>query len=118
MEIRGLKFVMLASADVERSVAFYRDRLNLSLSARFDDFAFFDCGGVTLALSGELAKGKPEHGTSSELVLGVDSVTAAFEELRASGIEFLNEPRAVNGRDWAVNFTDPDGHLLSFYGHA
>jgi catechol 2,3-dioxygenase-like lactoylglutathione lyase family enzyme len=118
MQIQGLKFVMLASTDVERSVALYRDRLQLALTARFEDFAFFDCNGVTLALSGDLAKGKPEAGTAMEIVFGVPSVTAAFEELRKSGIEFINEPRAVNASAWAVNFNDPDGHLLSFYGSA
>lgn len=117
--ITGLKFVMLASKDLDRSVAFYRNRLNLPLTARFDDFAFFDCDGVTLALSGELAKGRPEvAGTSSEVVFGVPSVKSAFEELRGTGVEFINEPRAVNEAAWAVNFRDPDGHLLSFYGDA
>jgi len=27
-----------------------------------------------------------------------------------------NEPRVVNGENWAVNFRDPDGHQCSFYG--
>jgi predicted enzyme related to lactoylglutathione lyase len=118
MQIDGLKFVILASADVDRSVAFYRDRLNLTLTARFAEFAFFDCGGVTLALSGELARGSPESGHATEIVFGVPSVTAAFDDLSANGIEFVNEPRSVNGPSWAVNLVDPDGHLLSLYGNA
>ncbi|HTA38631.1 MAG TPA: VOC family protein [Candidatus Acidoferrales bacterium] len=117
MQIDGLRFVMLASEDIERSVAFYRDRLCLPLTARFEDFAFFDCDGTTLALSGALARGTPKSGTASEIVFGVPSVTAAFDELRAAGIDFANEPRAVNGNAWAVNLHDPDGHLLSFYGN-
>jgi catechol 2,3-dioxygenase-like lactoylglutathione lyase family enzyme len=117
MQIEGLRFVMLASEDIERSVAFYRDRLCLPLTARFEDFAFFDCYGTTLALSGALARGTPKSGTASEIVFGVPSVKAAFDELRASGVEFVNEPRAVNAGAWAVNLNDPDGHLLSFYGN-
>jgi len=109
---------MLASAGLERSVEFYRDRLGLSLTARFEDFAFFDCDGITLALSGQLARGEPESGTATEIVFGVPSVKAAFDELRASGVEFVNTPRAVNDGAWAVNLRDPDGHLLSFYGDA
>ncbi len=50
MKIDSLRFVMLASEDIERSVAFYRDRLCLPLTARFEGFAFFDCFGTTLRL--------------------------------------------------------------------
>ncbi len=107
---------MLASAGLERSVEFYRDRLGLSLTVRFEDFAFFDCDGITLALSGQLARGAPESGTATEIVFGVPSVKAAFDELRTSGVEFVNTPRPVNDEAWAVNLRDPDGHLLSFYG--
>jgi catechol 2,3-dioxygenase-like lactoylglutathione lyase family enzyme len=117
MQIDGLKFVMLASGDIERSVAFYRDRLCLPLTMRFEDFAFFDCHGTTLALSGALARGAPKSGTASEIVFGVPSVQAAFDELRAAGVEFVNEPRAVNAGAWAVNLNDPDGHRLSLYGN-
>jgi catechol 2,3-dioxygenase-like lactoylglutathione lyase family enzyme len=117
MQIDALRFVMLASEDIERSIAFYRDRLRLPLTARFEDFAFFDCYGTTLALSGALARGAPKSGTATEIVFGVPSVKTAFDELRAEGIAFVNEPRAVNAGAWAVNLHDPDGHLLSFYGN-
>jgi|ERR1700729_2881250 catechol 2,3-dioxygenase-like lactoylglutathione lyase family enzyme len=118
MEIQGVRFVMLASAELDRSIAFYRDRLGLPLTARFEDFAFFDCYGIVLALSGQLARGRPESGTATEIVFGVPSVKDAFDELRASGVEFINAPRAVNDEAWAVNLNDPDGHLLSLYGRA
>jgi methylmalonyl-CoA/ethylmalonyl-CoA epimerase len=116
MKVDGLKFVMLASRNVDRSVEFYRDLLQLPLTSRFEDFAFFDGGSVTLALSGDLARGTPQSGTAVEIVFGVSSVRAAYDELRAAGLEFVNEPRPVNDRAWAVNVHDPDGHLLSFYG--
>ena len=43
-------------------------------------------------------------------------VTAAHAALRARGVEFLNAPRHVTGDQWAANFRDPDGHLLSVFG--
>lgn len=118
MKIDGLKLVMLASRDLDASVAFYRDRLGLPLASRFENFAFFDCGGVTLALSGTLAQGASSPGTATEIVFGVPSVGAAYDEQRAAGTAFINEPRLVNPNAWAVNLRDPDGHLLSFYGDA
>ena len=42
----------------------------------------------------------------------IEDADTARKELKAKGVEFMNEPRDVNGRDWAANFRDPDGHLL------
>lgn len=107
---KGLSFVMLGSSDVEKAAEFYRDRLGLTEVTRFENFVFLDAGGVTLAITGELADGR------SEFVFGVDSVADAYEQFRGSGIQFINEPRAVNASNWAVNFQDPAGRSLSFYG--
>jgi catechol 2,3-dioxygenase-like lactoylglutathione lyase family enzyme len=110
-----LAFVMLGSSDVERSATFYRDVLGLEPGPRFEDFAFFNTGAVTLALSGELGRRSGEH-ESCEFVFGVSSVREAYERAKERGVAFVNEPRPVNAQNWAVNFNDPDGHLLSFYG--
>ena len=109
MELQGLRFVLLGAGDVERSVAFYRDVLGFPLTGRFEDFAFFDTGTTTLALSGEL-------GQNAEFVFAANSVEQAYAALRERGVVFLNEPRPVNDANWAVNFRDPQGHLLSIYG--
>jgi catechol 2,3-dioxygenase-like lactoylglutathione lyase family enzyme len=109
MNLQGLRFVMLGAGDVDRCVAFYRDTLGLPLSGRFGDFAFFDTGATTLALSGELA-------TNAEYVFGANSVNETYSALRERGVVFVNEPRPVNDANWAVSFRDPQGHLLSIYG--
>lgn len=115
MLAKGLSFVMLGAADVERAVGFYRDDLGLPVQSRFEGFAFFDTGAVTLAVSEELARRATESREGVELVFAVDSVTAAYRALKET-IAFVNEPRPVNAENWAVNFNDPDGHALSFYG--
>lgn len=104
---------MLAVRDVDRAATFYRDDLGLTMTARFEQFAFFDTGEATLALTSELAGEGESRG--HECVFAVASVEQAFAALRGR-IEFLNEPRPVNGPNWAVNLRDPDGHLLSLYG--
>lgn len=111
--LERLAFVMLAVDDVDRAAAFYRDVLGIPLSGRFGDFAFFDTGEARLALTSELRGDGAAHG--HECVFGVASVTRAYAALKER-VEFVNEPRAVNDRAWAVNFRDPDGHLLSLYG--
>ena len=111
--LEKLAFVMLSVRDVERAATFYRDALGLSMTGRFEAFAFFDTGEAKLALTSELGSGSDSQG--HECVFAVASVTEAYAALR-DRIEFLNEPRPVNDVSWAVNFRDPDGHLLSLYG--
>jgi catechol 2,3-dioxygenase-like lactoylglutathione lyase family enzyme len=112
--LERLAFVMLAVRDVERAATFYRDTLGLPMTRRFEAFAFFDTGEAKLALTSELGS---DNGDSQghECVFAVTSVTQAYAALR-NRIEFLNEPRPVSDVNWAVNFRDPEGHLLSLYG--
>jgi catechol 2,3-dioxygenase-like lactoylglutathione lyase family enzyme len=108
--------IMLGVAEIERSVLFYRDRLGLKLSARFEDFAFFEAGSVTLALSGGLARATGKGAGAVEIVFSVDRIRPAFEALRTAGVDFSGEPRVASGPNWAANFRDPDGHILSIFG--
>jgi catechol 2,3-dioxygenase-like lactoylglutathione lyase family enzyme len=108
--------VMLGVSDLEKSIGFYRDRLGLTLAMRFEGFAFFEAGGVTLALNRGLVQGTGPIAGASEVVFAVEHVRAAFEALRAQGVEFINEPRVVSPGNFAANFRDPDGHLLSVFG--
>ena len=108
--------IMLGVADTEKSVPFYRDRLGLKLSARFEDFAFFDAGSITLALSGGLARATGKGAGAVEIVFSVEHIRQAYQALRAAGVEFSGEPRVVSGPNWAANFRDPDGHILSIFG--
>ena len=108
--------VMLGVSDIERSVTFYRDQLGFALQNRFESFAFFDGGTITLALSGDIWNHAGKAAGAMQVVLGVDNVKESYAALKAKGVEFLNEPRNVNGREWAANFRDPDGHLLSIFG--
>jgi catechol 2,3-dioxygenase-like lactoylglutathione lyase family enzyme len=112
--LERLAFVMLAVRDVDSAATFYRDALGLPMTARFEDFAFFDTGEAKLALTSELASGNNDS-QGHECVFAVPSIKEAYAALRDQ-IEFLNEPHPVDDRNWAVNFRDPDGHLLSLYG--
>jgi catechol 2,3-dioxygenase-like lactoylglutathione lyase family enzyme len=114
MENCTFALMMLGSSDLERSVRFYTEVLGLRESGRFGGFVFFDTGATTLAVTQEFAPAAPGD-RSHECVFGVRSVGQAYDELRHR-IAFVNEPRPVNAQAWAVNFADPDGHQLSFYG--
>ncbi len=117
--LSNVAVVILGVTDLPKSVAFYRDVLGLEAQGEIPgDFAFFNAGGVTLALSKAHADPKvsPHLVGASEVVFGVDDVSAAYEALRVRGVGFAREPRPVAGPNWAANFTDPDGHRLSLFG--
>jgi len=108
--------IMLGVADMEKSVSFYRDSLGLELTAQHEGFAFFNAGGVTLALSTGLTKAVGQAPGAVEVVFSVEHVRAAHEQLQRRGVVFLNQPRPVAGPMWAADFRDPDGHILSVLG--
>ena len=112
----GVSVVMLGASDLPASIAFYRDKVGLSLTSEIDNFAFFDGGGTTLALSRAHAQASPSIIGATEIVFGVDGVQAEYERLKARGIVFQTQPHDINGKEWAASFTDPDGHLLSIFG--
>lgn len=118
-KLSKVALVMLGVKDFPKSVAFYRDTLGLQPQGEVPgEFAFFNGGGVMLALSVPHADPKTSPSTvgAFEVVFGVDNVTAAYEALRARGVAFIREPRNVTGANWSAVFTDPDGHRLSLFG--
>jgi catechol 2,3-dioxygenase-like lactoylglutathione lyase family enzyme len=112
----SIGIVMLGVKDLERSLAFYCDKLGLTVKFQTPGFAFLDGGGVTIALSEPLGKATEQLTGATELVFTVGNVMAGYEQLNERGIEFAQKPRPVTPNDWAANFNDPDGHRLSIFG--
>jgi catechol 2,3-dioxygenase-like lactoylglutathione lyase family enzyme len=116
---------ILAVADVERSIAWYRDRLGFELEASFDDppYAILALAGTRLSLAeqGHPAEDRPgvtmvapqdRSRLQVALVLEVEDCRGAYEELGEAGVEFLAEPFSPpwgGARCFAV---DPDGYLV------
>ncbi len=114
-KLSRIGIIMLSVTDVARSVEFYRDRLGLTVAFAAGEFALLDAGGTTLALRG-VARLAPAEDVRTELVFQVDDVTDAHRALTARGVAFRVEPRVVSGDDFAADFRDPDGHVLSIFG--
>jgi catechol 2,3-dioxygenase-like lactoylglutathione lyase family enzyme len=115
--------VILRVSDMGRSVAFYRERVGLTLRYASAEFSAFDAGGVALMLN------QPERPDSAanagltaltEIVLEAADIRAAHQALAGRGVAFRAEPRVVTSdgtRDLlAADFRDPDGHVLSITG--
>jgi len=119
-------FVLVDDPDV--ALAFYRDALGLELrnDVAREDFRWITVGapsqpGVAIVLTNYLNGGPADRDALAALVAkgamnGVhfhsDDLDAAFEKLRASGAEIVQEPtdQPWGTRDFAVR--DPAGNLL------
>jgi len=106
------------ATDLDRAIAFYQDVLGLTFIAQFDPpgLAFFDLGNTRLLLEAPAP--------SSVLYLAVDDINAAYDTLRARGVEFLGAPHLIHRDDsgqfgpageeeWMAFFTDPEGNTLA-----
>ena len=120
--------VTLGVADLERSVAFYRDGLGWAtegiIGTEFPDgaVAFFAlAGGLRLALwpraslarDAGVAQGAP---SPTELSLGynvtaIGEVDRVFSVAVAAGATAVKEPAPTFWGGYAGYFADPDGHL-------
>lgn len=106
----------LTVSDIERSVAFYRDRLGLPFLFQAPPaLAFFDCGGVRLMLTRPEREG--ERIANSLIYFRVPDIRRAHEELKERGVSFVDDPHLIarmpDHELWMCVFRDPDENLLA-----
>ena len=108
--------IMLGVSGLDQSLAFYRDKLGLTVKMQLAELALLEAGPITLGLSQALARAIPQKAGATEIVFAVENVRAAHAALIEQGVTFAREPTQVTPADWAAHFRDPDGHLLSVFG--
>jgi len=109
--LTGLNHLTLAVTDLNRSVAFYHDLLQLQLEATWDTGAYLSLPGLWLCLSLDpLRKSEP----------AADYTHYAFTVSASNFPLFVERLRSANVQEWRDNrsegasfyFLDPDGHKL------
>ena len=119
LEGRNLVQVAVASADLARSVSFYRDVLGLPLLFEVSGMAFFKAGDTRLMVgtngTGDLS---PRDGTC--FYFDAPDLPRLAEGLQARGVEFMGPAevlqRTAEGELQLRFFRDPDGNLLALMG--
>jgi len=114
--VTGTDFVYVPTRDFERAVEFYRDTLQLPLSARYGKRpgAEFETGNLTLAVIETEAFGVEFHLNRNAIALRVDDVEAARAELESQGVEFTADT-IDSGVCQMAFFRDPDGNALMLH---
>ena len=118
--LSAIEQIAVNAQDIERAVAFYRDKLGMSLLFSVPpNLAFFDCNGIRLMLS---LPAKPEFDHPSSIIyFHVDDIQQAFETLSARGVLFEQPPEFVADMGtynlWLAAFRDSENNLLAVMSH-
>jgi len=107
--------VAIPVIDLDRAVAFYRDRLGLRfLFQAPPGLAFFDCAGLRLMLDLPIGKSGP---STSIIYFKVENITDAYEELEKRGVSFDDVPHLIHKSEdqelWMCFFHDTEGNSLA-----
>jgi catechol 2,3-dioxygenase-like lactoylglutathione lyase family enzyme len=106
--------VAISVSDLERSIAFYRDRVGLAFMFQAPNVAFFDCGGVRLMLGLDTDPARKPFGTV--LYFRVDDIQRSFDRLKANGVSTIREPhliaRMADFDLWMAFLRDPDENMF------
>lgn len=123
-----LTHVRLLVANYRDCFRFYRDVMGFDVAWGDEDgrYADFTAGEAIIALYDRQlmaeavgTAGRPADAEAQDralLNLAVEDVDAAWEELKARGVDFVTEPQ--DRPDWgirAAHFRDPDGNLIEIY---
>lgn len=110
---------MLCVADVQRSVAWYRDKLGFEVVEEDTEIALprIDSGFVYLFADSPPTEDKPDVHLVPKpggvvLVLMVEDCRALYEQLVERGVEFLTPPIQPSWGGWRCFAQDPDGYLV------
>jgi catechol 2,3-dioxygenase-like lactoylglutathione lyase family enzyme len=116
-----LSLVTLGVRDIARARRFYEEGLGWHRDAGQDDVAFYQAGGMVVALF-EWAKLAEDAGVSAEgtgfrgVALAYnchskEEVNSVLDEARAAGATMLVEARDTFWGGYDGYFADPDGHV-------
>ena len=113
MQVRGVDFILLGVSDVERSRAFYRDTLGLKPAAEWPPYWYeFDAGASTVAIGVPPKEApQPPYQGGTTFALAVSDAKAAMEELKAKGVQVLQDLDESSVCFMAL-IADPDGNAI------
>ncbi len=104
--------VWLPVSEIDRAVAFYRDRLDLEVESQDDRWAMLRAGALRLGLN---AREDPRGDGGAVVAFAAEAeIESELERLREAGVEIAG---GVSDHPWGriASFRDPDGNDLQLY---
>jgi methylmalonyl-CoA/ethylmalonyl-CoA epimerase len=113
--VRKVGQIFVNAHDLDRAVAFYRDRVGLRFLFQVPRMAFFQCGELTVMLG--IAESAEFDHPASLLYFDVADIADAHRTMRGRGVEFRTDPHPVHrepGRElWLADFRDTEGNTMA-----
>lgn len=110
--VLGIAEIAFEVADLDRSVAFYREVVGLPLYSRGPEQAWFQVGSQRLAL---FARGRAGSGQHFAFTIPEDKAEQVRSALAARGFP---EETMQQDDGLSVYVRDPDGNKIEFYGQS
>ncbi|PVZ59864.1 fosfomycin resistance glutathione transferase [Pseudomonas sp. B1(2018)] len=109
--LTGLNHLTFAVTDLNRSVAFYRNLLQLHLEATWDTGAYLSLPGLWLCLSFDPQRDPDPAADYTHYAFSLDAADFPrfVEHLRSAGVQEWRDNRSEGA---SFYFLDPDGHKL------
>ena len=109
--IEGIAAIWLPVTDMERAVAFYRDKLDLEVVDHDGDWSEVTAGDQRIGLN---SSESPAGDGGAVIAFAVDDIEATVDALKGKGVEFAGE---LSEHPWGriAPFKDPDGNDLQVY---
>ncbi len=118
MAVKRIQNAYYVVANMERTVAFYRDLVGLTLG--FQDgarWAQFDVGGAALAFSCA-EEGAVAPGSGAVVTLEVDDLDATARALGNHGTAIVRPIRDMGPHGRTMAIRDPEGNVIQLYQRA
>jgi lactoylglutathione lyase len=111
MSFKRLGAVILLVSDMDKSIKFYRDVLELPIKNTSSEWVEFFSSGTVLALHPSKSKSRTKN---SGVLVGfmVSNLETVAKKLKDKNVEFFKEPKEESFGKHAI-IEDPDGHLIS-----
>src|SRR5262249_28348288 len=107
--------ICVTAHDLDRAVAFYRDKLGMKHLFAVPKMAFFDCGGVMVMLG--IPEGPEFDHPSSVVYFDVTDIDAAHSTLAVRGVSFEGRSYRIAGMDeydlWIRLFRESEENLMA-----
>jgi catechol 2,3-dioxygenase-like lactoylglutathione lyase family enzyme len=110
MAITGVNHVTLSCTALDRSIAFYRDRLGAVLRARWPDGAYLELGALWLCL----ARSRAAAPAADYSHIALDVTPGSFAALQNRLADLPTWQKNHSEGD-SVYVLDPDGHKLEVH---
>jgi len=118
MKVQGFNHITIKVRDLETSIHFYVDLLNMTLVHRGQSDVYLEWGRAWICLVE-----KKQNSLQTQDQLGVDHVAFSILEkdfqdavkaLQKANVHIVRGP-VQRGQGWSINFLDPDGTEIELH---